>query len=135
MKTNLLIKIPLWVLVLIGFLGALNVSYFNATTNNVCPHIAIIPVCYVVLAAFSMMLLSLIINQYGCKQHLFIAGWGIAFLIALLGSGMEVMKGNVCPATASGLPLCFVSLALCIAIFILFFIGSCKQACEISKKK
>ena len=135
MNMNLCVKIALWVLVLIGFAGALHISYLNATTNNACPHVAMIPVCYVVLAAFGMMLLSLIINHYGCKQHLFVAGWSIAFLIALLGSSAELMKGDICPASSNGLPMCFVSLALCIAIFVLFLLGPCKQACDSSNKK
>jgi len=142
MNKNTLINIPLWILVLIGFAGATKVSYENLT-GSLCPHLFTIPICYIVFVAYGLMLMSLIINSNGCKHHFFCIGWGTAFVIALFASIAEVASGGgICPASggsglrgaeaAGTIPLCFISLAMLVAILILFIFGPYKKACELS---
>lgn len=130
----------LWILLAIGFIGAFKVSYDNLT-GNTCPHILMVPVCYVVLIGYTLMVLSVIINHGGCRHHFFVVGWSIATVIALFGSIAEwTAGGGVCPAsgggsirgavTTGGIPLCYVSLTLLLGILLLFILGPYKRACK-----
>ncbi len=138
-------RIILWALVLVGFFGAAKISYTNLT-GNACPYIGFIPVCYLVLAGYGLMILSLLIPHIGCKHYFFCAGWGTAFLIALVGSVAEIAAGGgVCPSTGGqgirgassasigSVPMCFISLAMLIVILVLFLLGPYKRACELQK--
>lgn len=143
MKTNPLVTYPLWALVIFGFVSAAKVSLDNISGLS-CPSIFSLPICYVVTAAYGLMLGSLIINHNGCKHHFFCMGWGTAFVIALLASLAEMFGGGgVCPSStgwlragaSAGIPLCYVSLALLIAILILFINGPYKKACQIDNNR
>lgn len=138
MKTNPLITIPLWALVIFGFVGALLVSIENIT-GAACPNIFSVPICYVVAAAYGLMLGSLTINHNGCKHHFFCTGWGTAFVIALFASIAEIVgSGGICPSTSSGglrggasvgIPMCYISLGVLALILVLFIQGPYRQAC------
>ena len=131
MKTNKIIFVGLLALVLYGFIGALLISIQNFQ-GNTCPHLLSIPVCYVVLVAYGLMLVALLVPHKGCKRHSFSIGWGMAFIIALLASIAEFFTvGAVCPTAQAGsmragsnlnviIPTCYISLALLVAILILF---------------
>jgi hypothetical protein len=144
MKKNLLIEVPLWALVILGFVGALKVSYANFT-GSPCPYLFMIPICYVVLAAYALMLASMIINHSGCRHHFFCMGWGTAFVIAFFASIAELVSGGgICPvaggaslrgANNSSVPLCFISLIMLIIILVLFIKGPYKRACDISNRR
>ena len=144
MNKNLITDIPLWVLVLLGLAGGLSVSIDNMS-GTVCPHIWVIPACYLVTAAYALMFGSLALNNNGCKHYFFAAGWSIAFIIALLASLAEMFGGGgICPSTSSGglragatagIPLCYVSLVFLIVILILFLKGPYGRACKIHSGK
>ena len=128
MKKNPLITYPLWALVIFGFVSVAKVSFDNFT-GSACPSLLFVPVCYIVTVAYGLMLGALIINHSGCKQHFFCIGWGIAFTIALLASLAEMFGGGgICPSSsggiragaAAGIPLCYISLAILVAIVVLF---------------
>jgi len=138
MKNLKLVDILLMVLLVVGFLGALKISVANLTGSS-CPHLWIVPICYVVLLAYGLMIASVVIPSDWCKHYLFAAGWGTAFVIALAGSIAEIaLGGGVCPTSGGNIrgdssgsvPMCFVSLAMCVAILVLFLIGPYKRACE-----
>ena len=144
MKNFKFIDIALLALVVLGFLGALKVSIANFG-GNPCPHVGVVPICYLVLAAYGLMIASIVIKHNGCKHYFFILGWGTAFVIALLGSIAELVAGGgVCPTTGGGgiragssgsLPLCYASLAILVIILILFLMGPYKRACNIHNEK
>lgn len=128
-----IIDIALWLLLGIGFLGAINVSYANFSGNE-CPQIGIIPICYVVLVAYALMIVALLLRSHSDKYSVFFIGWATAFAIALVGSGAELFGGGgVCPTSSGGslfgvsisaVPMCYVSLALTIIILGLFLKAS-----------
>ncbi len=131
MKIKPLINYPLWVLVIFAFVGAAKLSLDNFN-GLACPSLLSIPVCYVVTLAYGLMLSSLIINHTGCKLQFFCLGWGIAFVIALLASLAEMFGGGgVCPSSSGGLragsdggiPFCYISLIILVAILLLFIKG------------
>jgi len=136
MKTSTLINVSLWALVALGFIGAVKVSLANFNGVS-CPALFAVPICYVVTAAYGLMLGSLIINHHGCKHHFFCMGWGTAFVIALMASTVEFFgSGSICPsssgglrAAASGIPLCYISLAMLIIILVLFIKGPYQKVC------
>ena len=143
MKTHPLITYPLWALVIFGFVSVAKVSFDNFT-GVACPSLFSVPVCYVVTVAYALMLGSLIINHNGCKHHFFCLGWGVAFVIALLASLAEMFGGGgVCPSSSGGLragspggiPLCYISLAILVAILVLFIKGPYRNACDVYNQK
>jgi hypothetical protein len=109
----------LLLLIVIGFGGGLSVSYTDFTGQHACPHLSGLAICYVVTIAYGLMLISLFLKQV-IHYVLFLSAWGVTFLIALLGSSLELSKGGVCPTTSFMLPLCYVSLAMCLAIMGLY---------------
>jgi len=132
-------NVLLWALILFGFLGAIKVSYENFTGNH-CPYIAFVPICYVVLVAYGLMVIAMLVSSARGKHFVFCIGWGTAFLIALVGSIAEFTGGGgVCPTTGGGvrgassgsIPLCYASLAMTVIILILFLMGPYKKACDI----
>jgi len=138
MKTNPLITHSLWVLVIFGFVSVAKVS-LNSFNGVACPSLLSMPVCYIVTLAYGLMFGSLIINHNGCKHHFFCLGWGIAFVIALLASLAEMVGGGgVCPSSsgglragsAAGIPLCYISLAILVAVLALFIKGPYQKACD-----
>ncbi|MFT6878345.1 MAG: hypothetical protein ACJAZF_004476 [Granulosicoccus sp.] len=144
MKTFNIIDTALLVLLAAGFIGALKVSIANFSGSS-CPQVGIIPICYVVLVAYGLMITSVMIRHNGCKHYFFCAGWGTAFVIALLGSIAEIMSGGgVCPTSGGGgirgvsngsVPLCYASLAMLVVILVLFLMGPYKRACDLHNNK
>jgi len=143
MMNSKLAKFLLWALMVIGFIGSAKVSYANMT-GAPCPNIASVPICYIVLLAYVLMIVSMLIPNLLSKHYLFCSGWSVAFLIALVGSAAEVMAGGgVCPSSGGGsirgatggtigsVPMCFISLSMLVAILILFLLGPYKRACEL----
>ncbi len=120
--------ILLWLLIGFGFLGGLNVSYANFIGQQACPNVAGIAICYVVMIAYGLMFVSLFMQKAVLRASLFFPAWGITFLIALFGTSLELTNGDVCPKTYNILPLCFMSLALCLIIITLFKLGQSKKA-------
>jgi hypothetical protein len=113
----------LLLLIGIGFWGGLSVSYANLTGAQACPHLAGIAICYVVAIAYGSMLVSLLLKRSALHYTIFSVAWGITFLIALSGSGLELSQEGVCPVTSFQLPLCYVSLALCLAIMASYLVA------------
>ena len=85
MKNSKILDAVLWGLLALGCIGAANVSYANMM-GSPCLYLVIIPICYLVLIAYSLMIASVLIPHAGCKHYFFCAGWGTAFVIALSGS-------------------------------------------------
>lgn len=140
MNTSKAIDVALWALLALGFLGAARVSYASMM-GNPCPHLALIPICYVVLLAYGLMIGSVITRHHRGRHYLFCAGWSTAFVIALVGSVAEIAAGGgVCPTTGGGgvratssgsLPLCYVSLAMLLIVLVLFLTGPYKRTCDL----
>jgi len=137
--------IALWVFLLVGFSYAALVSYRNFT-GDLCPAVGPVPICYIVLLAYSLMIASFVVKHNGCKHYFFTAGWGIAAVLAVLGSLAEFFTpgGGVCPsssggglrgASQGGLPMCYVSLALLVVILFLFLNGPYRAACAAHNAK
>lgn len=115
-----IVTVLLWVFIGFGLLGGINVSYANFTGTQACPNVAGVAICYLVTIAYALMLISLLMQKTVYRFGLFISAWSITFLIALFGTGLELSIGSVCPKMDNLLPLCFVSLVLCLVIVSLY---------------
>jgi len=119
-------NLALYLLVAGGLYGAMSLSYSTLTDLATCPNIVGIPVCYVVAAGYAVMALGLGINfsvrltRTDLSSKAFMSGWLVVFVIAGLASLVEISAGNTCPTNDLAIPLCYLSLALCILILILF---------------
>jgi hypothetical protein len=83
--------------------------------GNICPKIIGIPACYIVLVCFIVALISHIIrNSKATWVYFFFVG--IVTLIALTGTIGELAGMTKCPRTAGGIPMCFISLAICLSL-------------------
>ena len=110
----------LWFLVAIGLFGVLRVSYLEITGAESCPNFEGIPICYLVSIGYGLMFLALLISKIEDWKALFLGGWNITFVIALLGTSIEIINGHTCPRGFGEIPLCYLSLAFCLLIFGLF---------------
>lgn len=107
-------RIALVALLALGTWRSLSLSAERYQTDAGCPSLATVPACYVALTGYLLMVAGVTGNHFGIGQArwLFWLGLAIAGGLALLGSGLELANGNVCPRAWSWLPMCYASLAL-----------------------
>lgn len=105
----------------IGLYGVVKISYTTLSGGEQCPSLMHVPACYIITLAYAVMLLAFFARNKSWSQWLFSTGLLIAFGFAAVGSATELTNGDACPTTASGLPLCYVSLALCLSIAAAWF--------------
>ena len=118
-------KTVMWIiltsLVLFGLYESGRLSMRQWATGEACPILGPVPACYVAfagyLAAATGVSLHFITPSFA-GSSLFVGGVGIAAGLALVGSIMELVKGNVCPR-AGDIPMCYISLAMGLLIFAL----------------
>jgi len=113
-------KIFYWItLVLILFVtySSGNLSWADWHDKAECPKILTVPACYIVFFCFCMAAISHILNTPKMQITYFVFV-GIPFFIALIGSITELAGVTVCPKTASGIPMCYISLGFCIALLV-----------------
>lgn len=107
-------------LIALGLFGAFNVSFDTFTGIAACPEVIAIPVCFVVLAGYCLILVSVVLTPTVRLKWLFLSAWLPVFLLAITGSILELIYGNTCPKNESGIALCYLSLLLSVTVFILY---------------
>ena len=117
-------RVILWLLIIAGLWGALRVSYTTITGAAKCPDLMNIPICYLVAIGYLSMLAAQVVSPGKLKNRLFYPAWALVFIIAASGAGLEITTGNTCPRSNSGVPLCYFSFILCVAIFIFYIFTS-----------
>jgi hypothetical protein len=114
------VRLLLLVLIAVGLYGAAKVSFNTLTGISPCPKVFDIPACFVVLTGYSLMLIALVLQPVGRFKGIFLIGWLPVFLLALIGSILQLMNGNTCPKSESGLPLCYLSLMFSVFLIIMY---------------
>lgn len=115
-----------WLLVGIAAIGVITVakiSYNQFTGQSQCPQLGFLPACYVVLACYTMILISAVLRT-AMASWIFWIGWLGVFAMAISGTALEIAGREVCPRTGGGTPTCYYSLAIAILLALLFLIGS-----------
>ena len=113
-----LARVILFGLIALGLYGAASVSYSTITGTAPCPTVGFIPACYIVFIGYLLMLIASAATLFIKRQRysIFFCGWTPVFLLAFFGSIFEVINGNTCPKSGSGLALCYVSLSFALVI-------------------
>ena len=93
--------------------GSFNLSRYDYKKKDICPKIAGIPACYIVFVFFTAATICHFINT-ALSNQLYFAFVGVPALIALIGSVIELRGKVICPRTKSGVPMCYISLGLCV---------------------
>ncbi len=101
----------------LGLSGVLPVSWAELMNGGACPHLGPLPACHLVSAAYACVLLT-VLHPKLWKPLVFFAGWLPVFMLAAFGSSLELAGRETCPRTAGGVPKCYFSLALAIAVFV-----------------
>ncbi len=113
------LQLVLQLLVGVGAVSSFRLAAEQWRTGEACPVIGSVPACYVAFAGYGLMVIGFIVAKATGRRLLFRVGLGIAGGLALLGTTLELIQGNVCPRAGS-VPLCYVSLAMSLAILWLF---------------
>jgi len=87
-----------------------------------CPMLGPIPACYLVGIGYFAMAVAVIFSPRRLMV-LFLVGWAPVFLLALTGSTLEILGRPTCPASPSGTPLCYFSLAVASLLLPAFLFG------------
>ena len=128
-RLNQALYLSLMILVIFGLWGALKVSFDTFTAKAPCPDVGGVPICYLVTVGYLSMFLSLLVSTSKRASGVFYLGWGLVLIIALIGVITEIALGDICPVNEQGIPLCYLSLALCLLIAGLYFAkGKLKKA-------
>jgi len=106
--------------ILFAIYASFNLSRHEYKKKSICPKIAQIPACYIVFTFFSAAGLSHFINTSTSNQLYFIF-ISVPALIALIGTVVELRGKVICPRTASGIPMCYISLGLCLLLIVFKF--------------
>lgn len=116
MKLN---RIIFWVLILlfvIGIFGAGALVLAEIRTGNGCPKFKFVPACLIILICFILPFISHVLKKWNFIYFLFT---GLAALIALVASTMQLMGTAECPKTDSEIPMCYLSLLIFTILIIL----------------
>lgn len=118
-----MIRVALIALIVIGLWSSARLSYRQHQSGEACPILGPVPACYIALAGYVMMSIAVAVTITRMDWNLswvFWLGLATAGGLALLGSAMELVKGDVCPKAYGWLPMCYVSLAFSAVIGILY---------------
>ncbi len=113
---HLLAKFILFIAICFGLLGAARLSYVTITGGVPCPGVMGFPACYIIFLAYAAMLLAFLQRKRSWSRPVFASGLAVAIGFALPASLIEVFREGTCPNSANGIPLCYLSLALCLLI-------------------
>ena len=117
------IRLVVFVLVGFGFYSSTRLAWRQWTTGEACPIVGSVPACYVAFAGYLAMVIGLVVAViFGASwaRSVFYVGVSVAGGLALFGSALELIKGNVCPRVGS-IPMCYISLAMSLLIGGLFW--------------
>ena len=108
LKNDPLILLQL-ILTVLGILVSLWLVGNDIRKGDYFPKLFGLPACYLVLAAFLLVLLAMFLKNVSYNRLLYGIGTGAGFLIAVWFSANQILDIKQCPRWF-GVPLCYVSL-------------------------
>lgn len=114
---NLIARLFIGALSLMALFGVVPVSLAELSAGNACPHLGPIPACHIVSLAYATMLI-VVLHARLWNPWVFLIAWAPIFLFAATGSTLELFGYETCPKTAGGIPKCYFSLELAIALIL-----------------
>jgi hypothetical protein len=119
------------VLASIGVLGVGRISVIHWTGEAFCPMISSLPACYIILIAYSLIVLSMY-PRLQKAVGVFLVGWVPVITLALAGVVGELTDILRCPHLENGIPQCFISAAFGLTIGLLAWLLFKIEAAKIS---
>lgn len=104
-----MLKYVIHLIFLFGIYGAGTLAYNELIYGNICPKIINVPACYIIL---SCLIVPFIIHLIKENNSVYFIFTGLAWSIAIYGSIMEFLGVSKCPKTDTGIPMCYISLAI-----------------------
>ena len=99
-------------------------SYEQFKSGEACPILGdMVPACYIAFFGFILLTLGVAMRMFSAGPtavYLFWIGIAIAGGLAAIASVLEFFKGDVCPVAFGSVPMCYISLAFCSIIAVLF---------------
>lgn len=102
----------------LGAYGGGTLSLEHLQTGEACPLLGPIPACMLVFAGYAAIIISALLPRVWFTK-LFYIGWTPVFGLALVGAVLHTFVGDTCPVNESGMPQCYMSLALAALMFVL----------------
>ena len=116
----LLIRLAIIILGGLGFLGVGGISLSHWSGEASCPTIGSLPACYVILIGYGLILLSLLVKPK-TSVVMFLIGWVPVIGLASVGVVGDLTSTIACPSSELGIPKCYFSAALSVAIGVLYW--------------
>jgi hypothetical protein len=104
--------------------GVLSLEHLH--TGEACPLLGPVPACMLVFAGYAAIIISALLPR-GWFTKLFYLGWTPVFGLALVGAVLHTFVSDTCPVNESGMPKCYMSLALAALMFVFAFLGQRKS--------
>ncbi len=114
----------------IGVLGVGRISIIHWTGEASCPMISSLPACYLILIAYSLIVLSMY-PRLKKAVGVFLIGWTPVITLALTGVVGELTDILQCPHLENGIPQCYISATLALIIGLLAWVLFRVQAAKI----
>ena len=133
--TNLIPRIVLIAMILLGLWGAGKLSFQQYQTGEACPVLGnFIPACYIAFGGYILIAIGAVLSFFPVgtdgvsaiqtwSRYLFWGGTVVAGGLAALATVMELVKGDVCPVAFGSVPMCYVSLAFSIVIAVMYVLS------------
>lgn len=118
---SIVLRTAIGLIAAIGLAGVLPVSLVELSSRGACPHLGVIPACHLVSIAYGAVLLTVLHDRLW-NRWVFLLAWFPIFVLAATGSGLELMGHDTCPKTEGGIPKCYFSLALAMALVLPFLV-------------
>lgn len=113
-----IIYFAIWIVILIGLSGTIPLVQNEFTVGDICPKIATIPACYIILSCLILAIISHI-NVFKDNRKLYFLGVIPALSIATFGAVGNLLGYVECPKTEAGTPMCYLSFLLFFSLLIL----------------
>ena len=107
---------------LFGLIAAAQLSGAQLAGTGSCPKLGPVPACHIVSGAYLLVFISVMLTGW-LHRALFLLSWLVVFALAITASILEFANGPVCPRAMGGVPQCYFSAALALAIGMTWFLG------------
>jgi len=108
-------KVMVFLLALVGLSGAAGISWQHLSGQARCPTLGPLPACYVILVGYALIAVTPFLSRL-LALKVFLIGLAPVLGLALVGTLGEITHHLRCPHTPSGIPKCYFSAALSIAL-------------------
>jgi len=108
---SIFLKTVISLVIAVGFIGVVPLVIRQISEGSICPKIAGIPACYIILGCLTLAALAHF-KVMPKPQLFYFIGISIPLAIAIFGTIGHINGFAKCPVGGDGVPMCYYSLAL-----------------------